>query len=85
MRQALLLGLSFNQLPRELVPIITASLLPFTRSHLGIQRLLQARSQRFGQQTTKWGRVDATEPNSIWQLDMTKVWVGPAVGWSHLA
>lgn len=26
------------------------------------------------------GRVDAAEPNQIWQSDMTKIWAGPAVG-----
>ena len=32
----------------------------------------------------EWGRVEAAEPNQIWQSDMTKIWAGPAVGWSYL-
>src|ERR1700721_4270930 len=31
-----------------------------------------------------WGRVEAAEPNQIWQSDMTKIWAGPAVGWAYL-
>ena len=31
-----------------------------------------------------WGRVEAGEPNQIWQSDMTKIWAGPAVGWAYL-
>jgi putative transposase len=27
----------------------------------------------------EWGRVEAAEPNQIWQSDMTKIWTGPAV------
>ncbi len=32
----------------------------------------------------EWGRVEAAEPNQIWQSDMTKIWAGPAVGWAYL-
>src|SRR4029453_4554179 len=32
----------------------------------------------------EWGRVEATQPNQIWQSDMTKIWAGPAVGWAYL-
>ena len=35
-------------------------------------------------QEKEWGRVEAAEPNQIWQSDMTKIWAGPAVGWSYL-
>ena len=28
--------------------------------------------------------MEATEPNQIWQSDMTKIWAGPAVGWAYL-
>ena len=30
------------------------------------------------------GRVEAAEPNQIWQWDLTKIWAGPAVGWAYL-
>src|SRR5260370_37118853 len=32
----------------------------------------------------EWGRVEAAEPNQIWQSDMTKIWAGPAVSWAYL-
>ena len=28
----------------------------------------------------EWGRVEAAEPNQIWQSDMTKIWAGPERG-----
>jgi putative transposase len=31
-----------------------------------------------------WSRVDAPEPNRVWQSDMTKVWAGPSTRWSYL-
>ena len=31
-----------------------------------------------------WGKVEALQPNHIWQSDMTKVWAGPGVGWAYL-
>src|SRR5260370_4108070 len=41
-------------------------------------RRLRARRKKEG------GRVEASEPNQIWQSDMTKIWAGPAVGWAYL-
>jgi putative transposase len=49
------------------------------------ERGLLVRSRRLRARRKKaWGRVEATEPNQIWQSDMTKVWAGPAVGWAYL-
>lgn len=31
-----------------------------------------------------WSRVQAPQPNLVWQSDMTKVWAGPSTGWSYL-
>jgi putative transposase len=28
--------------------------------------------------------VEATQPNQIWQSDMTKIWAGPVVVWAYL-
>ena len=40
-----------------------------------------ARPQRLRARRKKeWGRVEASEPNQIWQSDMTKIWAGPGVG-----
>jgi putative transposase len=41
-------------------------------------RCLRARRRK------EWGRVEAREPNQIWQSDMTKIWAGPTVGWAYL-
>jgi len=41
-------------------------------------RRLRARRQK------EWGRVEARRPNEIWQADMTKVWIGPSLGWAYL-
>jgi putative transposase len=41
-------------------------------------RRLRARRQK------EWGRVEARRPNEIWQADMTKVWIGPLLGWAYL-
>ena len=41
-------------------------------------RRLRARPKK------EWCRVEAAEPNQIWQSDMTKIWVGPTVGWAYL-
>jgi putative transposase len=30
-----------------------------------------------------WSRVEAPQPNLVWQSDMTKVWADPSVGWSY--
>ena len=49
------------------------------------ERELLVRSRRLRARRKKeWGRVDAAEPNQIWQSDMTKIWTGPAVGWAYL-
>src|SRR6202521_3149970 len=48
-------------------------------------RGLLVRSRRLRARRKKeWGRVEAAEPNQIWQSDMTKIWAGPAVGWAYL-
>jgi putative transposase len=41
-------------------------------------RRLRARRRK------EWGRVEAAEPNQIWQSDMTKIWAGPVAGWVYL-
>jgi putative transposase len=48
------------------------------RGLLVAARRLRARRKK------EWGRVEAAEPNQIWQTDMTKIWAGPAVGWGYL-
>src|SRR6202042_2079029 len=49
------------------------------------ERELLVRSRRLRARRKKeWGRVEAAEPNQIWQSDMTKIWAGPAVGWADL-
>jgi len=49
------------------------------------ERGLLVRSRRLRAPRKKeWGRVEAAEPNQIWQTDMTKIWAGPAVGWACL-
>jgi putative transposase len=49
------------------------------------ERALLVRSRRLRARRKKeWGRVEATQPNQIWQSDMTKIWAGPAVGWAYL-
>jgi putative transposase len=49
------------------------------------ERGLLVRSRRLRARRKKeWGRVEASEPNQIWQSDMTKIWAGPAVGWAYL-
>jgi len=49
------------------------------------ERGLLVRSRRLRARRRKeWGRVEAAEPNQIWQSDMTKIWAGPAVGWAYL-
>ena len=32
----------------------------------------------------EWSKVNAMGPNLIWQMDMTKLWAGPSVGWACL-
>ena len=42
------------------------------------------RSRRLRTRRKKeWGRVETSEPNQVWQSDMTKVWAAN-VGWAHL-
>jgi putative transposase len=49
------------------------------------ERGLLVRSRRLRARRKKeWGRVEAAQPNQIWQSDMTKIWAGPAVGWAYL-
>ena len=49
------------------------------------ERGLLVRSRRLRARRKKeWGRVEASEPNQIWQSDMTKIWAGPATGWTYL-
>jgi putative transposase len=49
------------------------------------ERGLLVRSRRLRARRQKeWGRVEASEPNQIWQSDMTKIWAGSAVGWAYL-
>jgi putative transposase len=49
------------------------------------ERNLLVRSRRLRARRKKeWGRVEAAQPNQIWQSDMTKIWAGPAVGWGYL-
>jgi putative transposase len=49
------------------------------------ERGLLVRSRRLRARRKKeWGRVEAAEPNQIWQSDMTKIWAGPMVGWAYL-
>ncbi len=49
------------------------------------ERSLLVRSRRLRARRKKeWGRVEATQPNQIWQSDMTKIWAGSAVGWAYL-
>jgi putative transposase len=49
------------------------------------EQSLLVRSRRLRARRKKeWGRVQAAEPNQIWQSDMTKIWAGPTVGWAYL-
>ena len=49
------------------------------------ERGLLVRARRLRARRKKeWGRVEASEPNQIWQSDMTKIWAGPVVGWAYL-
>ena len=49
------------------------------------ERGLLVRSRRLRARRKKeWGRVEASQPNQIWQSDMTKIWAGPAIGWAYL-
>ena len=45
------------------------------------ERGLLVRSRRLRARRKKeWGRVEAAEPNQIWQSDMTKIWAGACRG-----
>ncbi len=45
------------------------------------ERGLLVRSRRLRARRKKeWGRVEAAEPNQIWQSDMTKIWAGAGRG-----
>lgn len=49
------------------------------------ERGLLVRSRRLRARRRKeWGRVETERPNQVWQADLTKVWAGPAVGWTYL-
>jgi putative transposase len=49
------------------------------------ERGLLVRSRRLRARRKKeWGRVEATQPNQIWQSDMTKIWAGPVAGGAYL-
>ncbi len=45
------------------------------------ERGLLVRARRLRARRKKeWGRVEAAEPNQIWQTDMTKIWAGSGRG-----
>jgi putative transposase len=49
------------------------------------ERGLLVRQRRFQVTRRKdWGKVEVPHPNHAWQLDMTKAWARPAVGWAYL-
>jgi putative transposase len=49
------------------------------------ERELLVRRRRFQVSRRKdWGKVEAPQPNHVWQSDMTKVWAGPGTGWAYL-
>ena len=49
------------------------------------ERGLLVRSRRLRARRKKeWGRVEAAEPNQIWQSDTTKISTGSAMGWAYL-
>ncbi len=49
------------------------------------ERGLLVRSRRLRVTRRKdWSTVTTTEPNQVWQMDMTKVWAGPGTGWAYL-
>jgi transposase InsO family protein len=55
--------------------------LPVNRKRVMRERGLLVRSRRLcARRKKEWGRVEAAEPNQIWQSDMTKVWAGTNVG-----
>jgi putative transposase len=49
------------------------------------ERGLLVRSRRLRVTRRKdWSTVDVSAPDQVWQMDMTKVWAGPATGWAYL-
>jgi putative transposase len=49
------------------------------------ERGLLVRQGRYRVSRSKdWSRVEAPQPNLVWQSDMTRVWAGPSTGWSYL-
>ena len=74
--------------PDESVAFLTAAGEPFSPNHLSWLARQYLKDARIGKSGVchifRWGRVEASEPNQIWQADMTKIWAGPAVGWAYL-
>ena len=56
--------------------LVNRKRVPRVMRERGLMRSRRLRARR----RKEWGRVEASEPNRIWQSDMTKVWAGPAVG-----
>lgn len=50
------------------------------REHQLLVRMRRLRVTR----RKEWSQVNAMEPNQVWQMDMTKLWAGPATGWAYL-
>lgn len=49
------------------------------------ERGLLVRSRRLRVTRRKdWSTMNVSEPDQVWQMDMTKVWAGPATGWAYL-
>jgi putative transposase len=49
------------------------------------ERGLLVRSRRLRVTRRKdWSTVNVSEPDQVWQMDMTKVWAGPTTGWAYL-
>jgi putative transposase len=62
----------------ENLPVNRKRVLRVMRERGLLVRSLRLRARR----KKEWDRVEAAEPNQIWQSDMTKVWEGPTVGWA---
>jgi putative transposase len=49
------------------------------------ERGLLVRSRRFRVTRRKdWSTMNVSQPDQVWQMDMTKVWAGPTTGWAYL-
>jgi putative transposase len=49
------------------------------------ERGLLVRSRRLRVTRRKdWSPVNVSQPDQVWQMDMTKVWAGPTTGWAYL-